>query len=201
MTVTLRAVGFAVAATVTVAVRLVELLYVTVPTVTPVPETVTLAPFTKFEPAMAICWLVAPWGAVFGEAPVTTGGPLTVKPLVFVAVAPDGSFTVTSRAPGVAVEATVTGTVSCVGLVTVTAPVVTPVPEKATVVPAAKPVPVTVVTWLVTPRFRLVGLTVVTVTGGGVAVTVNPPASVALPPPFGLVTVRREHRAPRSMPP
>ena len=50
VTVTLRAVGFAVGATVTLAVRLVELFHVTVPTVTPVPETVTVAPLTKLEP-------------------------------------------------------------------------------------------------------------------------------------------------------
>ncbi len=189
VTLTLRAVGFAVGATVTLAVRLVGLLYVTEPTVTPVPVTATVAPLTKLEPPIAICWLVAPSGTVFGETPVTTGGPFTVKPLANVALAPDGSVTVTSRAPGVAVAATVTGTVSCVALVTVTGPVVTPLPEKATVEPATKPLPVTVTTRLLTPRFKLAGLSDVTVTGGGVAVTVKPPVSVALPPPFGLVTV------------
>jgi hypothetical protein len=59
--------------TVTFAVMLVELVNVTVFTVTPVPEKVTVGtgPEMKPVPAIMTFWAMAPWGSVLGVADVT----------------------------------------------------------------------------------------------------------------------------------
>jgi hypothetical protein len=75
-----RAVGVAELETLNTTVRLVGEFTVTVPTVTPEPETSTVAPFAKWVPARTTSTLEAPWPSLFGVAEVTVGSaPATVK--------------------------------------------------------------------------------------------------------------------------
>jgi hypothetical protein len=132
------------AATLTLTVRLVELFRVTELTVTPLPENTTVAPDAKFVPATVKFWLVAPCARELGVTEDTVGPAVTVNPPVRVALPPSGFFTVTSRAPVVAFDATLTLTVRLVELLRVTELTVTPLPENVTVTLDAKFVPATV---------------------------------------------------------
>src|SRR5438067_9723723 len=116
----------------------------------PVPEKVTVAAGTKFVPLTVTSRLVAPSPIDVGLTEVIVGGGLTVNPPTAVYLPPSGFVAVTSHGPAVAVDETVTLTVSDVALLRVTEFTVIPVPENDTVTPTAKFVPV-IATLLVAP--------------------------------------------------
>src|SRR5437879_1892508 len=84
---------------------------------------------------------VPPCPAAYPETP--GGGTVTVNPPVLITDCPSGFVTVTSRAPGAAVDAIAIATDSCVDETTVVELTVTPAPKEA-LAPAWKFVPVTV---------------------------------------------------------
>lgn len=118
--------------------------HVTVPRVMPVPETATFAHRSKFAPVMVIV-VVRLRGTLYGVTPEIDGGGVTRKHPTHVPLVPVERVTTTSRSPVVAVAATDTFALSDVLFSTVDDLTVTPVPEKASVVPASKPVPVTLI--------------------------------------------------------
>jgi hypothetical protein len=151
VTVTFRAPVTAVVAMVTLAVSCVELTNDVELTVIPVPEKDTLAPLAKPVPVIVTFWLVAPCASAFGLAEPTVGAASTVKIPWPVPAPASGLVTVTFRLPVAAVAAMVTLAVSCVELTNDVELTVIPVPEKDTLAPLAKPVPVIVTFWLVAP--------------------------------------------------
>ena len=82
---------------------------------------------------------------------MTVGAAFTVKTLVPVAFPASGLVTVTLPAPVVAVAATAMLAVSEVALTKVVELTVIPAAEKVAAAPLTKPVPVTVMFWLVAP--------------------------------------------------
>jgi hypothetical protein len=117
-------------------------------------------------------------------------GPCTVK--VTALLVPPTVLTVTFLEPVVAPAVIVNVAVAVVGLVTVTAVEVTPVPEIAAVIPAAKPVP-TRFTGTLVPRTPVLGVTDVSVgTTGAVTANVTP---VAVPPGVATDTLRAPRAA------
>jgi hypothetical protein len=121
-------------------------------TVTPLPVAMAVAPLSKPVPVSVTVWLLEPWPRDDGLADVTVGAALTVK-IEPLAVVPSPLVTVTVRAPGVALPATVMTTLSVVGLVSVVELTVMPVPEKtvARLAPLTKLVPVSVKVCMLVP--------------------------------------------------
>ena len=109
VTVTLRAPNVAVAAIDSVAVICVALTTATSLTVTPVEETATVAPETKFVP-VRVTGTLTPCGPLVGAMEVRVGGVGIVKTTD--PVVPNDVVTVMVRVPGVALEATVKVAVS-----------------------------------------------------------------------------------------
>jgi hypothetical protein len=137
VTVTFRAVAGAFAAIVKVTVKLVVLVTFGVPTVMPVPLTITVvAPATKLVP-VKVTPTAFPATPVFGCTSVNVGGcaggACTVN--VCALLVPPVVVTVTLRAVAAAFAAMVNVTVKLVGPVTFGVPTVMPVPLTATVVP------------------------------------------------------------------
>jgi hypothetical protein len=118
-------------------------------TVMPAPENVAVAPLTKPVPVIVMFWFVAPWPREAGFVDVTLGFALIVKPTE--AEPPSGFVTVIVLAPVVAFPAIVTFAVTCALSTKVVELTVTPVPENDAVAPAAKFVPVIVMSWAVAP--------------------------------------------------
>jgi hypothetical protein len=184
----------AVVATTRVAVMVVALVTtggVVVETVTPEPETATVAPDWKPPPVMVTGTFVAEVGIGVAEGlRFVTAIPVTLKMAPEVPLPPSALVTVTVYVPGVAVPLVtefvgVTGTEMVVAFVTVTDPTVSVVPftelVKVTDAPATNPVPVTVTVVAAgagTESTTFVGLTAVTV---GAALTVIALARVAVP--------------------
>jgi hypothetical protein len=143
VTVTERAPVAAPAAIVNVAVIWVALATFTEETVTPVPETLTVAPVSKLVP-VRVTVRVPPTSSVLGDCAVRVGAAPTVSEPLDVALVPSVLVTVTDRVPMAAPAVTVNVAVICVELVTLTDETVTPVPEALTVAPLSNPVPVSV---------------------------------------------------------
>jgi hypothetical protein len=181
VTFTLRKPAVAVAAIVIAAVRRVPVLSIArVPTVTPAPTSRLLTPLKKSDPVRTTLRL-CPTKPVFGETFSTIGvGFCTSNALARVADPPPGAefVMVISRRPGAASRATRKLPVICVGLTNVADTRVKPSAGDAVVTPGMKPVPL-MVTFTTFPLPPLPGTTLVIVGAG--LVTVNPPASVAVP--------------------
>jgi hypothetical protein len=144
-TVTVLAVVPAVIATVKVAVTVVAFTLVKLLTVTPVPDTVTPVADPKPVPVM-VTGTAVPRRPVLGETPVTVGA-ATVK--VTALLVPPAETTVTFLAVSPAVPEIVNVAVTVVGLTTLTALTVTPVPDTFTAVTPDRFVPVRVTGTLV----------------------------------------------------
>jgi hypothetical protein len=147
VTVTLRAVAAAFAAIVNVTVKLVVLVTFGVPTVMPVPLTITVvAPAMKLVPVNVTptAFPATPeFGCTFVNVGGCAGGACTVN--VCALLVPPVVVTVTLRGVAAAFAAIVNVTVKLVGPVTFGVPTVIPVPLTATVVPPiTKFVPVNV---------------------------------------------------------
>jgi hypothetical protein len=174
-------------------VNCVELVTVTGPAVTPEPLTATVvAPVTKFVPVSVIEATVVPATPVFGEICVNVGedGIAAVIEKVTALVVPPAVVTVTFRFPVVAAASIMKLVVSCVPLVTVTVPTVTPVPLTATVAPVTKLVPVNVTEASIVPAAPVFGEICVNVGAAGIpAVMVNVTALLD-PPAVVTVTLR-----------
>lgn len=158
------------------AVRDVALPKVVLFTVIVVPENETLAPETKSVPAMVTFWLVAPAGSVLGLVADTVGGDavVTLKQPVQEPERPPGLVTPTSRAPGAAVPAMVTLTVSSVLVTNVVLLRVMPAPEKLTSAPGAKLAPRTVRFRFASPAASASGLTEATPGAGAAGAEAGP---------------------------
>jgi hypothetical protein len=149
--VTFRTPAAALAATVMLAVKDVELKNVVELTVIPVPENVTVAPEMKPVPVIVTVWLLAPCPRELGLVDVTAGAGFTVNAPVPVATSPSGLVTTTLRAPVAALPEIVMFALSEVELTKETELTVMPDPENPAVAPETKLVPVIVTVWLVAP--------------------------------------------------
>jgi hypothetical protein len=181
-----RTVAAAPPATVTVTVKEVALLNVTLLTVIPVPLKLATTPSTKPVPTTARAWLDDPCGRLEGVTEVKADAAFTVKAPFAVTVPPSVLVIVRFRAETVALGAMVTFAVSEVALLKVTPLTVIPVPLRVTFAPVTKPVPVMVSSWLTAPWPRVAGLTEVKV---GAGFTVNADEAVIVPA-SGLVRIR-----------
>jgi hypothetical protein len=169
-------------------VRLVELFRVTDTTVMPFPENATVAPLTKFVPVIVMFEALVPRPFEFGLMDVIVGPAVTLNGAVRTTVPPSPFVTVASRDPSGAVLDTSTLIQTCWDVCRAIQFTLIPVPENATLIPVWKFDPVNENVWFVAPRPIVCGQSRVMV---GAAVTVNPFASVPVPPSgFVTVTVR-----------
>jgi hypothetical protein len=145
--VTVRAPVVAFPASVMLTVSEVALTNVVEFTVMPGPENETASPgpLSKPLPVIVIVWLDAPWPRELGLVEVTVGAAFTVKAPVAVATSPSGLVTETLRDPVAALPEIVMLAVSEVELTKLTELTVIPEPEKPTVAPETKFVPVIVI--------------------------------------------------------
>src|SRR5262249_49307002 len=137
----------------------------------------------KLKPTTVTVSLMAPRPTESGSAAIPYGPWLTFRQFVHVAAGAPGMLTMTLRLPVAAEVVTETGTTSCVGVMVVGAPAVTPDPEKLTVLPGAKPVPVMVIGKEMAPRPTELGITPVAVglATEKVCVTCVAASQIALP--------------------
>ena len=147
--------------------------------VTPVPVNETVAPVVNPAPLTTTVRWETPRASALGVSPEIVGFALTAKQPVHFDVPVSGLVTVTSRAPIVALLATVTLSVNDVALLRVSELSVMPVPDHFTVTPDWNPVPVTVTATCDAPTGRDAGVRLVT---RGSATTVRQFAHVAVPP-------------------
>jgi hypothetical protein len=137
----------------------------TLPAVTPLPLTPTVAPETKFVP-VNVTFTAVPCTPLFGATDVSVGvdaEPFTVKGTA--PVTPPGAATVTLCPPAEAFDAMLNVAVICVELTITGFDNVNPPPATEIVELFRKPVPVRVTGTLV-PAFPLDGLTETSVGGG-----------------------------------
>src|SRR5262249_26107750 len=106
------------------------------------------------------------------------------RQFVHVAAGAPGTLTMTLRLPVVAEVVTDTGTTICVGVMLVGVPAMTPLPEKLTVLPGAKPVPVMVIGKEIAPRPTEFGTTPggVGFATAKVCIACGAASQIALPP-------------------
>ena len=147
-------------------------------TVMPVAVNDALAPDSKLVPLTVTLKLVAPWSPAPGFVEVTDGDPLIANRPVAVATPPSRLVTVTSLVPGVAPEAIEMFAVSWVPLTTVVELTVIAGLANAATAPTAKPVPLMLTFWLLTPLTSALGFAEAT---AGPASTVNAPGATPTP--------------------
>src|SRR5262245_52544973 len=158
-------------------------------TVTPSPVTCSVvAPGTKLVPT-TVTGTVVPCAPRFGVIDVMVGrpGPGTLIVKVCPPEVPPEVVTVTSRAPGVAVEARTKVAVIVVALTTSRLVTVMSMPTLRVVSPTMKPVPVRV-TGTEVPRMPLAGLIAVSVGAPGIVTTKD--CAPEVPAPVVTVTMR-----------
>jgi len=155
----------AFAAIVNVAVIVVVLVTITLLVVMPVPLKLMVAGAKKFVPVSVMLFTVAPTLPLVVLSEVSVGGGSTVNCTTLEVVTPS-VVTKTVCGPVGAPPAIMNVVVIDVGLATVTAPVVMPVPLKLTVAGVKKLVPVSVIVPVVVPWALIVWLSEVSVGAG-----------------------------------
>ena len=147
--------------------------------VMPVPENETVAPSWKPEPVTVTSWPTTPCGRRLGDSAVVTGISVIDSTVLAVWMPPSGLVSVSERASSDAVGDTDTVSTTKVDDDTTTLSMVTPVPEKAAVIPDWNPEPLTATSADVAPRPAAAGDSESTT---GIGVTVSADSSVDVPP-------------------